>query len=135
MTGLVYLLCLLVPLACMAVLDRRFRLVLWRAPRRGAVVLAAGIGLFLLWDLAAIAAGHYRMGQSPLMTGILLGPELPLEELVFIAFLSYHALVLWGLVHLGLGRLGVGRVGAGRVGPRPGGRRSGLASAPPREVP
>src|SRR5699024_1681711 len=135
MTGLVYLLCLLVPLVCMAVLDRRFRLVLWRAPRRGAVVLAAGIGLFLLWDLAAIAVGHYRMGQSPLMTGILLGPELPLEELVFIAFLSYHALVLWGLVHLGLGRLGVGRVGAGRVGPRPGGRRSGLASAPPREVP
>ena len=70
------------------------------------------------------------MGQSPLMTGILLGPELPLEELVFIAFLSYHALVLWGLVHLGLGRLG-----AGRVGPRPGGRRAGPASAPPREVP
>ena len=130
MTGLVYLLCLLVPLVCMAVLDRRFRLVLWRAPRRGAVVLAAGIGLFLLWDLAAIAAGHYRMGQSPLMTGILLGPELPLEELVFIAFLSYHALVLWGLVHLGLDR-----VGAGRVGPRPGRRRSGPASAPPREVP
>ena len=130
MTGLVYLLCLLVPLVCMAVLDRRFRLVLWRAPRRGAVVLAAGIGLFLLWDLAAIAAGHYRMGQSPLMTGILLGPELPLEELVFIAFLSYHALVLWGLVHLGLGRLG-----AGRAGPRPGGRRAGPASAPPREVP
>ena len=130
MTGLVYLLCLLVPLVCMAVLDRRFRLVLWRAPRRGAVVLAAGIGLFLLWDLAAIAAGHYRMGQSPLMTGILVGPELPLEELVFIAFLSYHALVLWGLVHLGLGRLG-----AGRVGPRPGGRRAGPASAPPREVP
>ena len=130
MTGLVYLLCLLVPLVCMAVLDRRFRLVLWRAPRRGAVVLAAGIGLFLLWDLAAIAAGHYRMGQSPLMTGILLGPELPLEELVFIAFLSYHALVLWGLVHLGLDR-----VGAGRVGPRPGRRRSGPASAPPREAP
>ena len=130
MTGLVYLLCLLVPLVCMAVLDRRFRLVLWRAPRRGAVVLAAGIGLFLLWDLAAIAAGHSRVGPSPLMTGILLGPELPLEELVFIAFLSYHALVLWGLVHLGLGRLG-----AGRVGPRPGGRRAGPASAPPREVP
>ena len=130
MTAMVYLLCLLTVLGCMVLLDRRFRLVLWRAPRRGAVVLAAGIGLFLLWDLAAIAAGHYRMGQSPLMTGILLGPELPLEELVFIAFLSYHALVLWGLVHLGLGRLG-----AGRVGPRPGGRRAGPASAPPREVP
>lgn len=104
MTSLVYLLALLVPLVCMGLLDRRFRLVLWRAPRRAAIVLAAGIGLFLLWDLAAIASGHYRMGASPWMTGILLGPELPLEELVFITFLSYHALVLWGLVDLLLGR-------------------------------
>lgn len=104
MTAPVYLIALLVPLGCMGLLDRRFRLVLWRAPRRAALVLSAGIGLFLLWDLAAIAAGHYRMGASPWLTGILLGPELPLEELVFITFLSYHTLVLWGLVHLLLGR-------------------------------
>ncbi|AXK47007.1 lycopene cyclase domain-containing protein [Brachybacterium saurashtrense] len=97
-TGLVYLLCLLVPTACMALLDRRFRLVLWRAPRRGVMVVGAGFALFLLWDLAAISVGHYRMGDSPWMTGILLGPELPLEELVFITFLSYLTLVLWGLV-------------------------------------
>lgn len=100
MTSLVYLVALLIPLACMALLDRRFRLVLWRAPRRAALVLLAGIVLFLLWDLAAIASGHYRMGASRWMTGILLGPELPLEELVFITFLSYHTLVLWGLVEL-----------------------------------
>lgn len=98
MTSAVYLLALLVPLVCMGLLDRRFRLVLWRAPRRGAIVLGAGIVLFLLWDLSAIASGHYRMGAGEWMTGILLGPELPLEELVFITFLSYHALVLWGLV-------------------------------------
>ena len=133
MTGLVYLLCLLVPLVCMAVLDRRFRLVLWRAPRRGAVVLAAGIGLFLLWDLAAIAAGHYRMGPSPLMTGILLGPELPLEELVFIAFLSYHALVLWAWCTSAWAALD--RVGLWRVGQGPVRRRSRSAPAPSREVP
>ena len=88
MTGLVYLLCLLVPLVCMAVLDRRFRLVLWRAPRRGAVVLAAGIGLFLLWDLAAISVGHYGVGQGPLVAGILLGPGLPLGGLGVGAFLK-----------------------------------------------
>lgn len=105
MTSLVYLFALLVPLVCMGLLDRRFRLVMWHAPRRAVFVLAAGIGLFLLWDLAAIAAGHYRMGASPWMTGILLGRELPLEELVFIIFLSYHALVLWGLVDLLLRRV------------------------------
>lgn len=98
MISSVYLFALLVPLVCMGLLDRRFRLALWRAPRRTLVVLAAGIGFFLMWDLAAIAVGHYGMGQSPLMTGVMLGPELPLEELVFITFLSYLTLVLHGLV-------------------------------------
>ena len=100
MISLVYLCALLVPMVCIGLLDRRFRLALWRAPRRTLVVVGAGIGFFLLWDLAAIAVGHYRMGQSPLMTGIMLGPELPLEELVFITFLSYLTLVLHGLVGL-----------------------------------
>ena len=84
MNGIVYLLCLLTALACMVLLDRRFRLVLWRATRRGAIVLAAGVALFLAWDLAAIAAGHYRMGDSALMSGIEHGPELPLGERVFL---------------------------------------------------
>ena len=44
MIGLVHLLCLLTALACMVLLDRRFGLALWRAPRRAAAVLAAGCG-------------------------------------------------------------------------------------------
>ena len=104
MTAMVYLLCLLTVLGCMVLLDRRFRLVLWRATRRGAIVLAAGVALFLAWYLAAIAAGHYRMGDSALMSGIELGPELPLEELVFLVFLCYVTLVVRGLVDLLLGR-------------------------------
>lgn len=98
MISWVYLSALLVPTLCMGLLDRRFGLVLWRAPRRTLLVLALGIGYFLAWDLAAIAAGHYGMGQSPLMTGILLAPELPLEELGFVTFLCYFTLVLWGLI-------------------------------------
>lgn len=104
MTAMVYLLCLLTALACMVLLDRRFRLALWQAPRRAATVLLAGVALFLAWDLAAIAAGHYRMGDSALMSGIELGPELPLEELVFLVFLCYVTLVVRGLVDLLLGR-------------------------------
>ncbi|MGP5127586.1 lycopene cyclase domain-containing protein [Brachybacterium tyrofermentans] len=101
MAGL-YLAALLVPSGCMVLLDRRFRLVLWSTPRSSAraLVLTLGIGIvfFLLWDLAAIASGHYRTGQSPAMTGIELLPDLPLEELVFVSFLAYTTLVLRGLL-------------------------------------
>lgn len=105
MISLVYLAALLGAAAGMALLDRRFRLVLWRAPRVALLLLAIGVVFFLLWDLAAIAAGHYAQGQSPMMTGLMLAPELPVEELVFITFLSYTTLVLWGLIDTGLRRV------------------------------
>ncbi|WP_278857167.1 lycopene cyclase domain-containing protein [Kocuria palustris] len=103
MTGLIYLGALLISTGCMALLDRRFRLVLWRAPRAGALTVIAGIAVFLLWDLAAIASGHYGKGQGP-MTGLMLAPELPLEEIVFITFLCYLTLVLRGLIALAVDR-------------------------------
>lgn len=108
MTALLYGAFLLGATACMALLDARFRLVLWRDPRRSAVVLAAGIVLFLLWDVAAIALGFYHRGESEAMTGIMLAPELPLEELLFITFLCYLTLVLHGLVGLALDRASAG---------------------------
>lgn len=113
MTGLVYLAALLVSTGCMALLDHRFRLVLWRAPRAGALAVAAGIAFFLLWDLTAIASGHYGKGQGP-MTGVMLAPELPLEEIVFITFLCYLTLVLRGLIALVLDRARTAR--AARTG-------------------
>jgi lycopene cyclase domain-containing protein len=103
-TTLLYGASLLAATCCMALLDARFRLVLWRSPRRSAVVLAAGIGFFLLWDVVAIALGFYHRGESEAMTGLMLGPELPVEELLFITFLSYLTLVLHGLVTLALDR-------------------------------
>ena len=109
---LLYLAALLASTGCMALLDHRFRLVLWRgdpgwrsAAGPGAVTLGAGILFFLIWDLAAIASGHYAAGQSAAMTGLMLAPELPVEEIVFITFLSYLTLVLRGLVVLVLRRV------------------------------
>jgi lycopene cyclase domain-containing protein len=66
------------------------------------LVSLGGIAFFLVWDIAAIASGHYRAGQSEAMTGIMLAPELPLEELVFITFLCYLTLVLHGLIGVAL---------------------------------
>ncbi|MDQ0708800.1 lycopene cyclase domain-containing protein [Arthrobacter woluwensis] len=90
-----YLIALLVSAAGMAVLDRRWRLVLWRATRSAALVVLLGTVFFLVWDLVAIGLGIFRHGDSAHMTGVLLAPELPLEEPVFLAFLCYTALVLF----------------------------------------
>lgn len=110
MISLSYAAALLVTMGCMAMLDARFGVVLWRDRgrdrRHAAVVLACGIVFFLLWDVLAIALGFYHRGDSPAMTGVMLAPELPVEELVFITFLCYITLVLHGLVALGLGRAG-----------------------------
>ena len=85
----IYLGALLVSLAGMVVLDLRFRLFFAVAPVRAAIVLAAGIAFFLAWDVAGIEAGIFFRGNPGLLTGVLLGPELPLEEVFFLALLCY----------------------------------------------
>ena len=87
--NLVYLAALLVALTGMVVLDIRFRLFFRAAPVRAAIVMVAGIAFFLVWDLAGIGAGVFFRGNPGLLTGILLAPELPLEEIFFLALLCY----------------------------------------------
>jgi len=95
MTGLMYLGALLVSLGGLALLDRRFRLAFWYDARRSAWTVGLGVVGFLLWDLAGLALGIFARGDSPHMTGVLLAPELPLEEAFFLALLSYVALLAW----------------------------------------
>ncbi|MEB0305788.1 lycopene cyclase domain-containing protein [Cryobacterium sp. 10I1] len=54
-----------------------------------AVVLAIGVAFLLAWDAGGITAGIFYRGETDLMTGIQLAPELPLEELFFLTFLCY----------------------------------------------
>lgn len=91
---LLYLLALLVSLGAMVLLDRRFRLVLWRDARRAGITLGVGLAFFLAWDAAGIALGIFARGGSRYMTGIEVAPELPLEEIFFLVFLCYLTLVL-----------------------------------------
>ncbi|MCR2818512.1 lycopene cyclase domain-containing protein [Microbacterium sp. zg.Y1090] len=92
MPGL-YLLAILLSAAGIAALDARFRLAWWHAPGRTAAAVAIGAAFFLAWDAVAIVQGVFVKGDSPLLLGIDLAPHLPLEEPVFLAFLSYLALV------------------------------------------
>jgi lycopene cyclase domain-containing protein len=93
-----YLAALLLALACMALVDRRWRLVLWADLRRGALVMAAGVVFFLGWDLLAVHYGFYRRSGSDLMTGAQIAPDVPVEEVFFVVFLCYVTLVLHRLV-------------------------------------
>jgi lycopene cyclase domain-containing protein len=90
-----YLGVLLAGLACMVLLDLRFHLVIRAAGGRAAIVLVIGVAFFLAWDVAGIALGIFHRAENTVSTGILLAPELPLEELVFLVFLCYLTLVLW----------------------------------------
>ncbi|MDF9875186.1 lycopene cyclase domain-containing protein [Cellulosimicrobium cellulans] len=95
MTGLVYLGALAVSLGGLAVLDRRFRLAFWADWRRAALTVGLGVVGFLLWDVAGLVLGIFARGESPWMTGLLLAPDLPVEEAVFLTLLCYNALLVW----------------------------------------
>jgi lycopene cyclase domain-containing protein len=92
--SVLYLAGLLASLACLLLLDRRFGLFFWRAPRRAAIVLIVGVAFFTAWDLLGIGFEIFTRGDGVVSTGILLAPEFPLEELVFLTFLCYLTMVL-----------------------------------------
>ena len=75
---------LLASIAGMVLLDRA---VPARSSRAGARCArrscsSPGSSFFLAWDLAGIALGIFFRAENPVSTGIVLAPELPLEEVV-----------------------------------------------------
>lgn len=125
--GLIYLAALAVSLTGMVTLDRRFRLFFWRGPVRAAVILVVGVAFFLVWDVFGITLGIFFRGETSFMTGILVGPELPLEEVFFLCLLCYFAMNLFagvGLVSAAAAeRRSAARTSGGDVTARPGGAR------------
>ncbi|MDO5617688.1 lycopene cyclase domain-containing protein [Kocuria sp.] len=89
---------LLFSMAGMVIVDAREKLFFFRSPWRAAVVTVTGVAFFLLWDIAGIVHGIFLHGSSELDSGILLGPEMPLEEVVFLTFLCYLTMNLVVLV-------------------------------------
>lgn len=96
MMGAIYLTALLISLGCMLLLDWRFRLFFWRDPVTATIVTVVGLAFFLAWDVAGIAAGIFFRGEAAIATGIVLAPELPLEEPIFLVFLVVCTMVLYG---------------------------------------
>ena len=102
MPGL-YLAAILASAAGVAAVDARWRLAAWRAPGGAAAAVGIGTAFLLAWDAVGIATGVFVKGGSPLLLGVDIAPQLPLEEPFFLAFLCYLALVVHGAA-LRLGR-------------------------------
>jgi lycopene cyclase domain-containing protein len=100
-----YLAALAVSIIGLVGLDRRHKLVFFRDWVAGSVSIAVGVAFFLIWDLFGIANGIFFRGETVGLTGLLLAPELPLEEVLFLTLLCYSTLE----VFLGLGRFVHGR--------------------------
>ena len=92
-----YLGALLISFCGMLTIDWRHRLALWHDWRRTCLAVAIGVAVFIVWDIAGISLGIFYSGESPYMSGLYLGPEFPIEELLFLAFLCYFTLVLYRL--------------------------------------
>jgi lycopene cyclase domain-containing protein len=96
-----YLIALCVSLLGLVGLDRKFKLVFFRDWLSGAVAIASGVTFFMVWDLFGITIGIFFRGETKGLTGLMLAPELPIEEIVFLTLLCYTTLE----VFLALGRL------------------------------
>ena len=119
-----YLGSLLIAIAGMVVLDRRFRLFFWRDSSRASIVLASGVALFLAWDLSGIGLRIFFRGETAFMTGAQLAPELPLEEPFFLVLLCYLTMNLY--CALELWRLRRGRAKAAPTEPSSSVERGGM---------
>lgn len=95
MTGFEYLAALLLSTAGMLVIDFRYRLFFFKDWLSASIVTALGLVFFLVWDAFGIAMGIFFRGPSEPATGIVLAPEMPLEEPVFLVFLSLCTMVLY----------------------------------------
>lgn len=105
MTTVFYLVALVVSLTGLGLLDYTHKLALFAGKIwQTLVTVAVGVVFFLVWDVAGIAAGVFFRGPGPYQTGILIGPELPLEEVFFLTLLCYVILLSYLAVERRMGR-------------------------------
>lgn len=93
--GAAYLGFLLVAISGLLACDQRWHLVFFYDARRAAKVIALGVGLFLLWDLAGAGLGIFFPANSHFTLGIHILPGIHIEEIPFLFLLCYAALVVW----------------------------------------
>lgn len=101
-----YLIALIISIGCLLLIDSRAKLAFFLSPKRTAATLLVGVSLFLIWDLVGVTIGIFFEGNSGLLLGLNIYPQVPIEEPVFLFLLCYTIL---------LGYLGASRFGKAKV--------------------
>ena len=96
---------LLFGISGLLIIDWRWKLAFWHAPKRTASTLAAAIAIFVLWDFLGIWLGIFFHGGSQFALPYRLAPEFPIEELVFLFLLTFSALIIYRGVHVWRSRI------------------------------
>lgn len=94
-------LCLLLTLPLELFLGAR----VWRRPRRLAAAVLPTAAIFVVWDVIAVARGHWRFSER-LTTGVEILPDFPIDELVFFVAIPVCALLTLEAVRSMLARFG-----------------------------
>lgn len=97
MPGL-YLGLLVFSLVGMAITDFRWKLALFDDARRAVLVIVLSVVFFVGWDIAGVANGVFFKGDSNLLVGWDIAPEIPIEEILFLTLLSHLALIAFRFV-------------------------------------
>ena len=95
MTQFAYIAALITSIGCFALIDYRYKLAFWHNKKHAAKTILIAYGIFLVWDLLGIAFDIFMHGGSRFAMPYLLLPELPIEELFFIAMLCYSTLIIY----------------------------------------
>lgn len=93
-----YLLTLVGSLAGMVLLDQRHSLVFFKHAKASAIAMAVGVAFFAIADMVGIALGVFFRGDSPYLSGLVIAPEFPVEELLFLTLLCYCILAVYSAI-------------------------------------
>lgn len=96
--SIAYISILVFSLIGFAVLDNRYKLVFWRDARWASITVGIGVLFFAIWDVAGIVLDIFSTGNSKYITGIMIAPDFPIEELFFLTLLCYQTLIFWELL-------------------------------------
>ena len=104
-----YLAAILVSLGGLTILDVRHRLAFFADARAAGIAIALGVALLLGWDAIGISLGIFFRGQTTLLTGVMLAPQLPLEEPLFLVLNCYTTLLVFEAIRRRLAKAGDAR--------------------------
>ena len=90
-----YLAGLIFSIIGLGLFDWRFKLGFSTNKKAAALATLLPLVFFLIWDGAGIALGIFFRGETSHLTGILVAPELPIEELFFLFLLNYTTLTIF----------------------------------------